>query len=219
MGELFNRLIESIPSVDSSSSLGPRSVQSESYRPKFEEKDGEDLEIIFNELEHEFRLKLIREKMLSSEKWREFSVYIQSDEELEFKWGRKGKHENEGNCIEHNTSLTTKTIYDQSGSSYTDSRTHGVNLSSGVNVGPKIETSIEGMEGTQESERSITGDEKELLECPTGDKDCIINRRSFLNAGDFWMITGISRNELFEEFNRRCEEVDAIDSKDEDETE
>lgn len=199
MSELLNRLIESIPGTDTSTA-SPLPI-SEDYHQKVEELSDSELEELFSETNHEIRLTYIKRRGLSPKKWREFTSYIQTTDKLQTKWGKKGKHEDSGKCIEHSTSLTVKTIYDQSEYSRADSRISGTTLGSGFNTGVKMEVGSEETKETQESETSMTGDCKEILECATGDKNCTLNRRAFINAGDFWMVSGLPQEELFNIFS------------------
>ena len=194
----FDQLCNLIPGVNRSS---------DRYHPDINDMDGKELEQRFIVMKQEERLEFVSRRKLPPDKWDEFTIYVDENGNIREKWGKGGQHVFQGQCLEHQANVTERVIYTEYVQSSGRSTRKSDRLVGGFGVNVGITARTEGRSSTSEeateSEETAIGNEKIVTECQTGSKDCKINRRAFINAGDFLMVSGIPSDDLDRRFSIR----------------
>ena len=202
----FNQILDLIPGLNRSD---------DKYHSDIFEMDAEELEQRFIGMKQEERLEFVGRRRLPPDKWTEFEVYVDENEEIKEKWGKKGLHVHRGQCLEHQVNITTRIIYTEFKQSSRKSKQKSDRIVGGFGVNVGITARTEGRSSTSketaESEETVIGDEKTVIECQTGYKDCKVNRRAFINAGDFLMVSGIPSDDLDKRFSEIGDELEDND--------
>ncbi|MFU1782971.1 hypothetical protein ACM16X_16480 [Haloarcula japonica] len=188
-----------------------KSVDRTSLQEKIDEMTPSEVEQVFEEMQHEVRMNYVANKGISRKMWRKTTQYIRRKEGRCVKWGLLGKYiikKDPGGriCKIHEADAEERKLSIQLQDSSARSRTRENKQNTKVSSDAKVAGASAGESDTVSDRASstygiTTGNAKIIWECATGDKDCRLNRRSFIKAGDYHMTGGIDReSELEAEF-------------------
>lgn len=223
---LFRHLVDLIPGDSDDAVVGEDETMEgqqmgadlRALRETIAEMEPEQLEQVFAECPHEPRVNFVEQGGITARSWRELAhQHIRDQTELQQKWGLVGKQAEPRDggkvCVNHEAITEPRRLSLQNRTSSTRSRSRSEEVSGEVGGGVQVvEGAVGGTDTTTERTANTRGTKrgqsKVVWECGTGDKNCKLNRRAFVKAGDYYAVRGPSQaDELDERFARTAEKA------------
>jgi len=188
----------------------------ENVRHSITDLSVEELEAVFAQLPHGTRIEFVTSATVPREEWRAFYLYI--EDKLAEKWGLHEKYvESSGDgikiCAIHKEVAEPRTLQKRQKETQAESTSHSVKETGEVGgdikaVKGKVSSAEAETAKTASKQGSMISNKRTIWECGTLNKDCKLNRRSFVKAGEFCLTTGQSKaEELQREFERTVQAV------------
>lgn len=197
-------------------------VQPEVLQDGYDQLSPQQIEEVFRAMAHERRLAQVRHHCISRLKWRETTGYIRGENPMRNTWGLeesliKITAKQAKRCQNHDTIVERRQLVDKQQTQSARSQRHSEQLGADVTGDAQVaQGAVSGSDTTSNQASSslgtVIGGSRTILECGTGDKDCKINRRSFIKAGDYHMTSGQPQTSKLEDEFRRAVEEAGVDS-------
>ncbi|WP_143414656.1 hypothetical protein [Halorubrum sp. SD683] len=191
-------------------------------RSSISRKKNAEVEYIFEEMPHETRIEFVYHRAISRTSWREFYLYV--DQNQKQKWGLDSRYIKIGRggtrqCVNHDSIAEQRVLQRDWGVSESTAQSQSESKTGSVTGDAQVlRGNIEGSETDTEEQRSTQTDsvsgKRTIWECATLDKDCRVNRRAFIKAGEYYMGGGpLRETELEREFERIVDEASEDDNE------